>query len=158
MVGGLLDFWPESLGGIIRADLDHLHHVAGHDAMHHLVLKLGSAAWVVGLMGSLFFYGAGARDDRLEKKMGPVYAFLSSKLWFDEIYDYYVAKVQQRFASLLSFLDLFVIKGVLVRGSAGIVGLMGLCARSLHVGNLHSYVYWFLGGLLLLWAAALGLF
>lgn len=158
VVGGLLDLWPESLGGIIRADLDHLHHVAGHDAMHHLVLKLGSAAWVVGLLGSLFFYGAGARDDRLEKKLGPVYAFLSSKLWFDEIYDYYVAKVQQRFASLLSFLDLFVIKGVLVRGSAGIVGLMGLCARSLHVGNLHSYVYWFLGGLLLLWATALGLF
>ena len=53
-----------------------------------------------------------------------------------------------------SFLDVFVIKGILVRGSAGIVGLAGMCTRSLHNGNIHSYVYWFVGGLVLLWAAA----
>jgi NADH-quinone oxidoreductase subunit L len=50
-----------------------------------------------------------------------------------------------------------VIKGLFVRGSAGIVGLVGMCSRSLHDGNLHTYVYWFLAGLILLWAVASGL-
>jgi NADH-quinone oxidoreductase subunit L len=116
----------------------------------------GSAAWIVGLAGSLFFYGLGAKTDRLEQVAKPVYTFLKARLWFDEIYGFYVAKVQQRLAVLLSFLDVFLIKGIFVRGSAGLVGLVGLCSRSLHVGNLHGYVYWFLAGFLLLWALAAG--
>lgn len=152
VVGGWISFWPEQVGELIRTDLAHLHHLEGHDVMHHSVLIYGSAAWVIGLIGALLFYRAGATEDRLEKKAGPIYGLLQSRLWFDEIYGYYVAKVQQRFASLLSFLDIFVIKGILVRGSAGLVGLAGLCSKSLHVGNIHAYVYWFLGGVLLFWA------
>ncbi len=93
---------------------------------------------------------------RLDKKPKPVYEFLKARLWFDEIYGFYVAKIQQRLAIILSFLDIFVIKGICVRGSAGLVGLVGACSRSLHVGNIHGYVYWFLAGLILLWAFASG--
>ncbi|MGZ0710215.1 NADH-quinone oxidoreductase subunit L [Coraliomargarita sp. W4R53] len=157
VAGGWIGFWPEQLGGLIKENLEHLHHMTGHDAMHNKVLILGSAAWVVGLALSLFFYRAGAKEDRLEKTAAPIYDFLKSRLWFDEIYGFYVAKIQQRFALFLSFIDVFVIKGVLVRGSAGIVGLVGMCSRSLHDGNIHSYVYWFLAGLVLLWAVASGL-
>lgn len=154
VAGGMMGLWPEQLGGIIRGDLDTLHHAEGYDHAHHIILIVGSAAWVVGLLGSLLFYGAGAKQDRLEQKCAPVYGFLKSKLWFDEIYDYYVAKVQQRVAELLSVLDLVLVKGLIVRGSAGIVGLIGGCARSLHVGSIHGYVYWFLAGMILLWVFA----
>lgn len=157
-VGGYMSLWPEQLGQIIHQSKDALHHVEGYDAMHHKVLILGSAAAIVGLIGSFFFYGLGATEDRLEKKVGPVYGFLKARLWFDEIYGYYVAKVQQRFANLLSVLDLFLIKGVLVRGSAGVVGLLGMCSKSLHSGSIHGYVYWFLAGLILLWAVGAGVF
>lgn len=157
VVGGWLHIWPESLAQFIQHSKDALHHVEGYDAMHHTVLIWGSAAWIVGLGGSLFFYGLGANSDRLEQTAKPVYAFLKARLWFDELYGFYVAKVQQRLAVLLSFLDVFLVKGVLVRGSAGLVGLLGLCSRSLHVGNLHGYVYWFLAGFLLLWALAAGM-
>ncbi len=157
VAGGWIGFWPDQLGAIIQDNLDHLHHMEGHDAMHHKVLILGSAAWVVGLVVSFFFYGAGAKKDHLEQKAAPVYAFLKSRLWFDEIYAYYVAKIQQRVAIFLSFVDIFVIKGIFVRGSAGVVGIVGMCARSLHDGNIHTYVYWFLTGLVLLWAVASGL-
>ena len=156
VVGGWIGFWPEQLGEIIRADLGHLHHAEGHDAMHHTVLILGSAAWLVGLVGSFLFYGVGAKGDALENKAKPVYEFLKARLWFDELYGFYVAKIQQRVAVLLSFLDVFLIKGLFVRGSAGLVGLVGMCSRSLHVGNIHGYVYWFLAGFLLLWALAAG--
>ncbi len=158
VAGGYMSLWPEQLGQIIRDGKDALHHLEGYDAMHQTVLILGSAAALVGLVGSFFFYGAGATEDRLEKKAGPVYGFLKARLWFDEIYGYYVAKIQQRFANLLSVLDIFVIKGVFVRGTAGVVGLFGMCSKSLHVGNIHGYVYWFLLGLIFFWVVAIGLF
>ncbi|MEM8867733.1 MAG: NADH-quinone oxidoreductase subunit L [Verrucomicrobiota bacterium] len=157
VVGGYTDLWPEQLGGLIKYDLDHLHHAEGYKAAHKMVLILGTAAWVVGLVVAYFFYGAGAKEDRLQKMAAPVYGFLKSKLWFDEIYNFYVAKIQQRVAELLNFIDLFLIKGIFVRGSAGLVGLVGMCAKSLHVGNIHGYVYWFLAGVVLLWAAAAGI-
>ncbi len=157
VAGGWVGFWPEQLGEVIRLDLDRLHHADGYAAMHRTVLIAASAAWVLGLGVSLVFYGAGAKEDRLEKKAGAVYKFLKGRLWFDELYDYYVARIQQPFAQLLSFLDLILIKGLLVHGSANLVRVVGHCARSLHVGSIHGYVYWFLGGLLLFWAAATGL-
>ena len=157
VVGGWLSIWPESLGQIIVESQHDLHHdQTAYDAMHHTVLIWGSVAWIVGLVGSFFFYGKGAKQDRLEQKAKPVYEFLKARLWFDEIYGFYVAKIQQRLAIILSFLDIFVIKGICVRGSAGLVGLVGACSRSLHVGNIHGYVYWFLAGLILLWAFAYG--
>ncbi|TVP76633.1 MAG: NADH-quinone oxidoreductase subunit L [Puniceicoccaceae bacterium] len=155
--GGWLSYWPEALGGSIKADKTLLQAMDGYDAMYNNVLIYGTAAWVLGLLGSFFFYGRGAKEDRLQKNAAPVYGLLRSRLWFDEVYDYYVAKVQQRLAIFLSFIDVFVIKGVLVRGSAGLVGLFGMGARSLHDGNIHVYVYWFLGGMLALWVVASGL-
>ena len=89
--------------------------------------------------------------------MKPLYRLLKSRLWIDELYNYYVAKIQQRFAMLLGFLDAFLIKGVLVRGSAGVVGLFGMCSRLLHTGTIHAYAYWFLAGLILLWVLAAGI-
>ena len=156
VVGGWIGVWPEATGEIIRDNLEHLHHAEGHDAMHSKVMILGSAAWIVGLLGSFFFYGVGKNGDALQNRAKPVYEFLKARLWFDEIYGFYVAKIQQRFAVLLSFLDIFLIKGIFVRGSAGLVGLVGACSRSLHVGNIHGYVYWFLAGIILLWAFAAG--
>ena len=69
-----------------------------------------------------------------------------------------MAKVQQRFAMLLNFLEQIFLAGLVIRGCAGLVGLVGLGARALHTGNLHAYVYWFLLGAALLWAFAAGAF
>jgi NADH-quinone oxidoreductase subunit L len=41
---------------------------------------------------------------------------------------------------------------------AGVVGLVGMGARALHVGSIHGYVYWFLIGVLLVWGFASGIF
>ena len=48
------------------------------------------------------------------------------------------------------------ISGLIVRGTAGMVGLLGLGARALHVGNVNAYAYWFLLGLVALWAFVTG--
>jgi NADH-quinone oxidoreductase subunit L len=35
-------------------------------------------------------------------------------------------------------------------------GAISLAARALHTGSIHTYVYWFLGGVVLLWAIVTG--
>jgi NADH-quinone oxidoreductase subunit L len=76
----------------------------------------------------------------------------------DRLYNYYVAKIQQRLALALNFLDRFLIGGLVVRGLAAVTGLLGMGARALHVGSVHAYVYWFLIGAALVWAFAAGVF
>ena len=75
-----------------------------------------------------------------------------------EAYDWYVAKAQQPVAVALHFLEQIALSGLIVRGLAGVAGLIGIGLRSLHVGNLHVYVYWFIGGLALFWVLACGIF
>ncbi|WP_221030673.1 NADH-quinone oxidoreductase subunit L [Actomonas aquatica] len=76
----------------------------------------------------------------------------------DTAYNYYVGKIQDRFAMLLNFLEQIFLAGLIIRGLAGVVGLFGLGARALHTGNLHAYIYWFLLGAVALWGFAGGLF
>jgi NADH-quinone oxidoreductase subunit L len=44
----------------------------------------------------------------------------------------------------------------MVIGLARFVTMFGLGARALHVGNLNAYLYWFLLGVVALWAVATG--
>ena len=108
--------------------------------------------------GSAYVFYKPAATDTLQASVPAVFGFLAVlKASFDGAYNWYVAKVQQRFALLLEFLERIFISGLLIRGIiAGGAGLVGLGARALHVGSLHAYVYWFLFGAAVLWAFAGG--
>lgn len=151
---GLNHYWPFGLGGIVSLDLDHLHHLEHYKSMHKTVLIWGSAAWIVGLLGSLLFYGRGSKADRLQDKAPKLYAFLEGRLWMDELYAFYVNKIQQRLADILSFLDEVLLRGFIIRGGAGLVGVLGVGLRILQVGRLNAYYLWFFVGLILLWLYA----
>ena len=47
--------------------------------------------------------------------------------------------------------------GLIVRGFSGVVGLFGMGARALHVGRLSVYLYWFFGGVVILWLFVTGI-
>ena len=158
VAGGWLAVWPETLGGLVRLDMAALHEMEGYKAAHGTVLLWGSLAWVVGLAGSYLLYGRGAGRDRLRERLPALYEFLRARLWFDEIYDFYVTRIQQRVAEAVGFLDLFLIKGLFVRGSGGLVALVGVCSRALHTGSIHGYVYWFLAGMVAFWIVAVQVF
>ena len=151
VVVGLNQYWPFGLGEIVSLDLDHLHHLEHYKSMHKTVLIWGSLAWVVGLAGSLLFYGKGSKSDRLEKNAPKVYSFLEGRLWMDELYAFYVNKIQQRAANFLSFLDDIILRGLIIRGGAGLLGIVGVGLRILQVGRLNAYYLWFFVGLILLW-------
>jgi len=129
-----------------------------HGSDHVVILVVSLAVMLVGGGAAWLFYPAAATD-ALEARAPGVYGALTAlRDSFDRVYDTYVAKVQQRFAMLLNFLEQIFLAGLVIRGCAGLVGLVGLGARALHTGNLHAYVYWFLLGAALLWAFAAGAF
>jgi NADH-quinone oxidoreductase subunit L len=122
------------------------------------VLLVSLAVMTIGAGSALFFYPA-AGTDALEEKAHGVFAGLTwLKESFDRLYNYYVAKIQQRFAMLLNYLDRILLSGVIVRGLAGLVGLFGYGARAIYTGSLQAYAYWFLLGAAVLWAFAMRLF
>jgi NADH-quinone oxidoreductase subunit L len=150
---GYLWFYPTPLSPIPNL----AHELMGGEG-HNFAMMGGIAVFVVGVVLGFLIYRPGAKTDALETRLPLVYRVLEKRLYIDTLYDWYVAKVQQRFAMLLNFLDQIFVAGLAVRGTAGLVGLMGLATRALHVGSLHAYVYWFLFGLVVLWGFATGLF
>jgi len=146
--------------------LPHHGYGQGWKAAHHTIEASGFGLFVevlsffamlAGFVMTFYYYGLGPKKDALQIKHPRVYHALERHGWFDDIYDWYVSQVQQRFADILAVLDQIMISGLLVRGTAGVAGLIGMVSRSLHVGNLHAYVYWFLAGVVFFGAFALGL-
>jgi NADH-quinone oxidoreductase subunit L len=129
-----------------------------HGSAHTTILLVSLAVMTLGGGAALFFYKSAATDT-LEEKFRFGFSVLTGlKESFDRLYNYYVAKVQQRFAMVLNFLEQIVLAGAIIRGLAGFAGLVGYGARALYTGSLQAYAYWFLLGAALLWAYAAGFF
>ena len=114
------------------------------------------AILVIGAGAALMLYKPSATDTLASKSPGLFTLLALVKTTPDTVYDWYVAKVQQRFALLMDYSERILISGLIIRGFSGMVGLIGIGARALHVGSLHAYVYWFLFGTAILWAYAAG--
>jgi NADH-quinone oxidoreductase subunit L len=151
VIGGLGYEW---IAGPLMEQVPNAHHAPAH--MTILLTSLG--VMIVGAGLALLFYRPAETDPLEQKAPGVFTGLVALKESFDAAYGYYVAKVQQRFAILLNVLEQLVLSGFIIRGCAGVVGLIGIGVRALHVGNLHAYVYWFLLGVVLLWAYAAGIF
>jgi NADH-quinone oxidoreductase subunit L len=146
IIGGYTAIYGHAFDGVLSL----VPHAEGSTI---LIVSLGIL--IVGAGGAFAFYQSAATDT-LEQKSPGLFALLASKLFIDEAYNYYVAKIQQRFAMLLNFLEQIFLAGFIIRGLAGVVGLVGLGARALHTGRLSAYVYWFLIGVVVLWGYAAG--
>ena len=150
LVAGYTAFYPNVFSDVF----DHIPEAHGSDHTIIFITSLGVMA--VGASIGYFFYKSTPTDTLADKVPGLFAALSAFKNAFDGAYDYYVAKIQQRFALFVNFFEQIFLAGLIVRGLAGLVGLCGLGARALHVGNLNAYVYWFLFGLAALWLFATG--
>ncbi len=124
---------------------------------HYIVLATSLTVLLLGAGLALAFYATDGKDALEERAPGAFGFLVALRASFDSAYDYYVAKIQQRLAMALNFLDLVVLSGVLIRGFSGAVEILGFGVRTLHTGRINHYVYWFLGGVVLLWAFAAGI-
>ncbi|MEM0965283.1 MAG: NADH-quinone oxidoreductase subunit L [Verrucomicrobiota bacterium] len=158
LVGGFYTYWPELLSASFFSEVNEVYTGEEFHSAHKTLMVWGTVAWVSGLVVAFLVYGFGSDHDRLNARLPNVVAVFRRRLFIDDLYDFYVIKIQQRVADIIGFLDLFLISGVVVRGAAGIAGLIGVFTRSLHVGSVHGYVYWFLLGVVLFWGFSLGWF
>jgi NADH-quinone oxidoreductase subunit L len=154
VIGGYGWFYTGVLRGAFDGVID-LVPVA-HDTDHTVILGTSVVVLLLGALSALALYRPSPADALAVKSPGLFSALAGLKAAFDRGYDYYVAKVQQRFAMLLNFLEQIFLAGVIIRGLAGVVGLLGLSTRALHGGNVNAYAYWFLLGAAALWAFAAG--
>ena len=119
----------------------------------------GSSFSLGGILIAWLVWNPKRGTDTLEAKLPVLFKALAARLYIDDAYGWYVRKLQDPFSQGLGFLlDRLLVHGLMVRGLAGMVGLLGILCRSLHLGSLHAYVYWFAAGALLLGAVAFGIF
>jgi NADH-quinone oxidoreductase subunit L len=151
LVGGYTGFYPKVFDGIFELI------PAAHGSAHTTIFITSLAVLVLGATAAFLLYAPIGNDSLQQKSPGLFGALSALRASFDRLYDYYVAKIQQRFAMVLNFIEQIFLAGLIIRGLAGVVGLLGLGARALHVGNLNAYLYWFLLGVAGLYAFAAGL-
>jgi NADH-quinone oxidoreductase subunit L len=150
-IGGYRGLYPHVFSGV----LDFVPEATG--SANLAILATGLTVLIVGAGSAALFYRSQAVD-RLAEVFPGLYGGLGAlRESFDAAYGYYVAKIQQRGAMVLNFIDLLFLAGFL-RGAAHAVGYLGQGIRALHGGRVSVYVYWFLGGAAVLAAFAAGLF
>lgn len=154
VIGGYGWFRAKVFGGAFDDVLDLIPEAHGSD--HTVILVTSLAVMLIGAGLAWVVYKPDSHDALAVKSPGVFNGLRAVWASFDRAYDYYVAKVQQRFALFLNFLEQILLAGAIVRGLSAVVGLFGLGARTLHTGNLNAYVYWFLLGIAALWALAMG--
>ena len=153
VVGGYHAIFPHSIVGVLIEDITRVAEMPNHMWM----IVLGTLAWVIGGGTAKVLYGREFSGEPLQVRFPAFYDLCKSKLFFDEIYGFYVAKIQDPFARFIEVMELLFISGLLVRGSAGISALFALLAKACYVGKIHAYSFWFILGTLGFLAYAVGL-
>ena len=153
VVGGYHALFPDSIVGVLLEDITRVAEMPNHMWM----IVLGTLAWVIGGGTAKVLYGKEFSGEPLQARFPVFYDLCKSKLFFDEIYGFYVAKIQDPFARFIEVMELLFISGLLVRGSAGISALFALLAKACYVGKIHAYSFWFILGTLGFLAYAVGL-
>ena len=115
---------------------------SGLETFEIVAVAMTFAAVVVAIL----LYRSG--KDRIKESLPLAYGEIARCGRFDEIYNYYVAKVQQRFADLLAtFVDLFLIEILSVRGIGAFCAVLGCGVKKLHSSRCGAQVAWLGAGL-----------
>ncbi len=152
VVGGYHTLFPDPIVGVLLDDISRVAAMPNHLWM----VVLGTLAWIIGGGTSKLFYGRAFNGEPLEARFPTLYDLCKSKLFFDEIYGFYVSKIQDPFARFIEVMELLFISGLLVRGSAGVSALFALLAKACYAGKIHAYSFWFILGIISFVAYAIG--
>ncbi|HUU00463.1 MAG TPA: NADH-quinone oxidoreductase subunit L [Myxococcota bacterium] len=125
--------------------------VRGFAHSHLAEWGAAGASVAVGLLGlllawALYLKSHGA-PDRLADRWRPLYLLVYNKYWLDEIYDFMVIKPIYYFSVFLwRVVDVIIIDGLCVNGSARLVRGLGGVGSRLQSGNVQAYAFWLFAG------------
>ncbi len=149
--GGLMNgAMPSAANEVISSSYAGFHHAISENARMHTFEYGVLGLALISLVISYIVYGRNKGSDPLERRLPPLFYAIQAHGWFDNVYDYYVAKVQQRFASLLNVLDLLLIHQLAIRGSVAVIVGLGEGIKRLHARSASSYAVWIIAGIALI--------
>ena len=130
---------------------EHLEHGPLHfalDGFLHLPFWLAAAG---ALLAYVLYLKSAYKDDREKDFLGPLHRILDKKYYFDELYQWLFARGSVRVGKLLSAGgDQGLIDGLLVNGSAKLVGRLSYGVRQLQSGYLYQYAFTMILGLIVM--------
>jgi len=147
---------PSSCVVVFLETFKQVHEAAEKTGSGTMLELINLGLVLAGLATAYLFYGRNPNGDALAAKSPATFHVLERHGWFDDVYDWYVAQVQQPFCDLVGALDLLLFKFAFGWGTGGLTGLTGSVLRRLQTGSIHVYVYWFLAGVILFWALSVG--
>jgi NADH-quinone oxidoreductase subunit L len=142
--GGAHAHYPETITDILFDPFNHSPLGA--------ILGLGLIVFGGFVAVSLYWR---ASEDPLTKQLGWVATALRSRLFFDAIYDRVVVPIHDAVAALFGLIDRWLLQGLVVRGGAGAVDLVGRALRLVQTGNIQTYAFLFVIGVAVLVVLAL---
>ncbi|MBK7543973.1 MAG: NADH-quinone oxidoreductase subunit L [Candidatus Competibacteraceae bacterium] len=108
-----------------------------------VLLGLGAAFYLYILKPEL--------PERIRQRIAPIYEILDNKYYFDSFYQRFFAKGSRETGTVLwKYGDAGLIDGVMVNGTARLVGWVAAVARHLQTGYLYTYAFAMIIGLLIL--------
>ena len=103
VVGGFIAIYPNQMVEFLKPDIARVADMPNHLWMN----ILGLIAWVGGLFTAWKIYGKlTSSDDPLAEKSPNLFNLSRSKLFFDEIYSFYVQRIQDPFFRFLEVMEL----------------------------------------------------
>ena len=151
-LGGKMDFFIPKAATVFVGDAFALRQKA-----FHVIPNISTLEWTAlvttfcGVVIAWAVYGHSRGFDIVQKRLPRLYAALRAHGWFDDIYNWYVVKVQQRAAIFLAtFVDLFLVELLCVRGLGIFCAVLGQGFKRMHDVSGNSQVRWIAGGALFL--------
>ncbi len=126
------------------------HFLGAHHGERHLdVALLSSGVVMAGLfLAWLIYWKKAVSAQQLVHALALPYTFLQRRYYVDELYDWYVATIQQKLiAGLCAWVEQRIIINVLVNGTAWLTRGCGRVLRLFQTGRVQTYVLAFLIGI-----------
>ncbi len=137
---------PSVLAGYWKVDR-HLAAQLGAEHYEHEGVAMAASVivLVVGFGLATWLYRAALRDP-LPELLGGGARAMRDRFYWDEIYEWLIARTQDAAARWAERVDRWVIAGLMVRGVHGTTELVGRGLRLVQTGNLQTYAFLFVVG------------
>ena len=132
--------------------MENMFAALGHAPLA-AVFGVAAAGFGFSLAWSVY---ANAEHDPLPARLGWLARWMRNRFYFDELYAWLIRLTQENLARLAQWFDRWVVAGFMVRGAHGTTEIVGRALRLFQTGNLQTYAFLFVVGVVVLLYLALG--
>jgi NADH-quinone oxidoreductase subunit L len=122
---------------------------------HPIGMMIGVACVLVGFLAARKFY-LNATTDPLPAKLGSLATAMKNRFYFDEIYEATFVRAHDFLAAVADWIDRWILEGAIIGAIRGGTDLSGRALRLAQTGNLQTYAFLFVLGVVLLLYFVLG--